>query len=189
MQAFASLYKKNLRNIAKISLEKAVIKQKHYSPSRRSFPEDVFDKGASFITIYKNGELRGCIGSVLPTMSIAQNIADNTYSAALEDSRFSAITEDELPYLTYSISLLSGFEEIKYSNEADLLNQIQNNIDGIVIRDGDRQGVFLPSVWEQLPDKEEFFKQLKVKAGMNPEYWNNRIKVYRFRTVEVKDGN
>lgn len=189
LQEFASLYKKDLRNIVKTSLQKAITKQKHYSPSRRSFPEDVFDKGASFVTIYKNGELRGCIGSVLPTMSIAQNIADNTYSAALEDSRFSAITEDELPYLTYSISLLSGFEEIKYGNETDLLNQIKNNIDGIVIRDGDRQGVFLPSVWEQLPDKEEFFKQLKVKAGMNPEYWNNRIKVYRFRTVEVKDGN
>ena len=118
---------------------------------------------------------------------IAQGIANNAYAAALEDNRFSPVTEDELPEITYSISLLTNFEKINYTNEQDVLKQIKAGKDGIVIRDGNRQGVFLPVVWTQLRDKTEFFKQLKIKAGMNPNYWNNGIKVYRFRAVEIKN--
>lgn len=189
LQDYVALYGKNLQRIAYISLEKAVRNHKKYSPSRRSYPEEIFDKGASFVTLYKKGELRGCIGSVLPSMSIAQDIADNTYAAALEDKRFSPITAKELPNITYTISLLTGFEEIIYHNEQDLIKKINRDIDGIVIRDGNRQGVFLPDVWKIFPNKEEFFKQLKIKAGLNPNYWSNNIKVYRFRTVEVEYEN
>jgi len=189
LKTFSELYGKFLLQIARNSVEKAVKHHKSYSPSRSSFPEDLFDKGASFVTLRKNNELRGCIGSILPNASIAQDVSSNAYAAALEDSRFSPISETELPQLNYSISLLSGFEKIQYNNESDLLDKIQPKIDGIVIRDGNRQGVFLPSVWNELPKKSDFFKQLKIKAGINPNYWNNRIKVYRFRTVEIKDEN
>ena len=86
--------------------------------------------------------------------------------------------------------MLSGFEAINYKDEADLLSKIIQGVDGIVIRDGNRQGVFLPAVWKQLPDKAEFLNNLKIKAGMSPSYWSNRIKVYRFRVVEIsKDEN
>ena len=187
LKAYKSLYSENLLEIAKSSVEKAVRHGGAYSPSRRHYPEQLFDKGAAFVTIYKNGELRGCIGSVLPRTAIALDIAANARAAALEDSRFSPITVEELPHLSYEVSLLSGFEKISYTNEAEVLRKIKQGIDGIVIRDGNRQGVFLPSVWKQLPHKEEFFKQLKIKAGMNPNYWNNRINVYRFRTVEIKN--
>lgn len=189
LQNFANLYGSHLREIAKISLEKAVKYKKRYSPSRASFPEVIFDKGATFVTLHKNGELRGCIGSILPSMSVAQNVSDNAYAAAMEDSRFSPVKEDELSELTYSIALLSGFEKIEYADEQDVLKKIRQGRDGIVIRDGNRQGVFLPSVWKEIADKTEFFKKLKIKAGMNPNYWNNRINVYRFRTVEITDEN
>ena len=187
LENFSRLYKEHLLQIAQISLEKAVKYGKHYSPSRRSFPEDIFDKGAVFVTLKKNGELRGCIGSILPTMSVAQNIADNAYAAALSDKRFLPVEEKELPEITYSIALLTNFEKVEYKSEQDVLNKIKAGIDGLVIRDGDRQGVFLPAVWKELPDKNNFFKHLKIKAGMNPNYWNNRINVYRFRTVEVRN--
>lgn len=189
LNEFSKLYAEHLKNIAKTSIERAVKSKKHYSPSKSHFPEDVFDKGASFVTLYKKGELRGCIGTVLPVSSIAQDIANNAYAAALEDSRFPPVTEEELPDLSYSIALLSGFEKINYTNEADVIEQIKANVDGLIIRDGNRQGVFLPAVWKELPNKEDFFKHLKIKAGMNPNYWNNRIVVYRFRTVEIKDEN
>lgn len=189
LKAYKSLYGENLLEIAKTSVEKAVRRGGTYSPSRRHYPEQLFDKGASFVTIYKNGELRGCVGSVLPRTAIALDIAANAYAAAFEDSRFSPVTAEELPQLSYEVSLLSGFEKISYANEAEVLRKIKPSIDGIVIRDGNRQGVFLPSVWRQIPQPDEFFKQLKIKAGMNPNYWNNRINVYRFRTVEIKNEN
>ena len=118
----------------------------------------------------------------------AQDVAKNTYLAAMEDSRFSPLTQDELKDLSFSVSLLTGFEPIIYKNSEDLLSQIKAGIDGIIIRDGDRQGLFLPSVWQELPDKEEFMKQLKIKAGINPSYWSENLKVYRFRTVEIKSN-
>ena len=189
LKDFAKAYGKELRQIVQSSLEKAVHHHKHYSPSKRNFSEDLFNKGASFVTLYKKNQLRGCIDSIVPSVSIAHDVADNTYAAALEDNRFSPLSIEELPEITYSISLLTNVEEIKYYNERDLIRKIKAGIDGIVIQDGNRQGAFLPVVWKEFPKKEEFFKQLKIKAGMSPSYWNNQIKVYRFRTVEIKNEN
>ena len=75
---------------------------------------------------------------------------------------------------------------MSYQDEEDLRRQLQPGVDGLVIRDGDRQGLFLPSVWKQLPTPEEFLDNLKIKAGLSPSYWSNNIKVYRFRVVEIK---
>lgn len=188
LRLFAEAYKKELLQIASQALSESIVRHKDYSPSRKDYSNELFDKGASFVTLKLNGELRGCIGTVVPHVAIAHDIANNTFRAALEDSRFPPLTEAELPQVDFSISLLTGFERIRYLNEADLLNRIKPGIDGIIIRDGDRQGLFLPSVWKELPDKNEFLKNLKIKAGMNPGFWSNNIKVYRFRTVEIKNN-
>ena len=84
--------------------------------------------------------------------------------------------------------MLTGYERINYKDEADLLSQLRPGVDGLVIRDGNRQGLFLPSVWEQIPDSKNFLNNLKLKAGMSPSFWSNDIKVYRFRTVEIKEN-
>lgn len=185
LRSFASHHGKELMNISRLSLEEAVLKNKHFKPHRDDYPDVLFNKGAAFVTLEKHGELRGCIGSLMPNQSIAYDIALNSYSAAMEDNRFSQIEPEELKDIKISISLLSGFEPTTYNSEEDLLTKIVKGVDGIVIRDGDRQGVFLPSVWKQLPDPQEFLNNLKLKAGMSPTYWSNKIKVYRFRVVEI----
>ena len=140
--------------------------------------------------MYKNGEVRGSSGSLLPTEAVAFAAAQNAYSAALEDKNFTPISKDELSQIKISLSLLTGFERINYKNEADLLKKIQVGSDGLVIRDGNRQGVFLPSEWKKYPKPQEFLNNLKIKTGMSPAYWSNRIKVYRFKAVEIsKDEN
>ena len=148
----------------------------------------MFDKGASFVTLTRAGKLLGCIGSVFAHQSIARDVADNTYAAALEDKRFNPLTADDLAQTEITISLLTGYERIRYQDEADLIRQIEAGKDGIVLRSGDRQALFLPSVWKELPDKQEFLNNLKLKAGMTPSYWSNKIKVYRFYTVEITDN-
>ncbi len=187
LKLFSENYGETLLNIAEQSVSKAVIEHHKYSPSRDDYDDVLFDKGAAFVTLTdKNGELRGCIGTIVPNQGIAKDVASNAYRAAIEDSRFHPVSETELEGLNISISLLSGFERIRYMDEADLLTKINQVVDGIIIRDGNRQGVFLPSVWQQLPEKQEFLNNLKVKAGISPSYWSNKIKVYRFRTVEIK---
>ena len=158
LEDFASVHGTSLFKIAQISLEEALMYGKKYSPSRRDYDNTLFNKGASFV------------------------------AAALEDKRFNPLTAQDLPNLKISISLLTGYERIRYQDEADLLRQIEAGKDGIVLRSGDRQALFLPSVWKELPDKQEFLNNLKLKAGMTPSYWSNKIKVYRFYTVEITDN-
>jgi AmmeMemoRadiSam system protein A len=147
----------------------------------------MFDKGASFVTLEKNKELRGCIGTIVPHTAISHDIARNTYKAALEDDRFEPVTEEELKDISIHISLLTDFERIRYLTEDDLLEQVIAGTDGLIIRDGNRQGLFLPAVWEKIPDKKTFLRELKIKAGISPSYQNNKIKIYRFRTVGVEN--
>ena len=185
LKDFTKMYGKDLLKLAYDSVSEAVLNDTTISISRGDYPNDMFNKGASFVTIYKNGELRGCIGTIVPHQAVVHDIAQNTYKAAKEDSRFSPIEPKELKDLTISISLLTDYEEIKYTDEADLLSKIKAGSDGIIIRDGNRQSVYLPSVWEQLPKKQEFLNSLKIKAGLSPTYWSNNIKTYRFRVVEI----
>ncbi len=186
LENFARHNREDILQIVKRSLSKAIDK-KHYTPDREDYPNVMFDKGATFVTLTKGEELRGCIGSLLPKQAVALDIAQNTYSAANEDSRFKPITLEELSEIKISVSFLSGYEKIIFNNEEDLLNQIIPNVDGLVLRDGDRQGLFLPSVWKQIPDKKEFLNNLKIKAGLSPSYWSDKVKIYRFRTVEITE--
>jgi AmmeMemoRadiSam system protein B/AmmeMemoRadiSam system protein A len=187
LEDFAELYGRDMIRIARLGLEEAVLSHKAYSPSRNDYADSLFDKGASFVTLEKGGKLRGCIGTVRPQTAISHDIARNAYLAALEDGRFSSIAPGELKDMSITVSQLTDFERIEYANEKDLLARITPGIDGLILRDGNRQGLFLPSVWKQLPDRKEFLGRLKVKAGIAPEYWSSAIKVYKFRTVEVKD--
>ena len=80
-----------------------------------NLPEEMSKRKAGvFVTIEKKGELRGCIGTYLPTrINIAEEIIHNAVAAASEDYRFSQIKEDELPCLSYTVSILSYPEEIR----------------------------------------------------------------------------
>lgn len=185
INAFAEKYGKDLLKIAKISLDESVLHKRRFKPSRDDYPDILFNKGASFVTLEKDGELRGCIGSLLPAQAVADNVAQNAYAAAMEDNRFSPVQPEESDKIKISISLLTGFEPVNYKSEEDLVSQLAKGVDGLILRDGDRQGVFLPAVWKQLSEPQEFLNNLKMKAGMSPSYWSNRIKVYRFRGVEI----
>lgn len=124
---------------------------RRFEPSRGDWPDKLFDKGAAFVTLTVKDSLRGCIGTVVPYQAVALDVAANAYEAAMEDSRFQPVKPEELPGIDIEISLLTDYEEIDFADEKELLTKIRPGVDGLIIRDGDRQGLFLPSVWEQLP--------------------------------------
>lgn len=189
LQNFARHHKQSLLKIVKQSILTAIEQGKRYHPKREDFDNALFNKGASFVTIKKNGRLRGCIGSVIPNQSVAHSLSDNAFSAALNDKRFSRLTSEELKNIDFTISLLTNFEPIIFDSYSDLLSKIEPKTDGLIIEDGERQGVFLPSVWQQIPNKDDFITELKIKAGISPTYWSQKIKIYRFRTVEITNDN
>lgn len=138
--------------------------------------------GASFVTLKRTGQLRGCIGTLIANQALAQDVATNAYSAAFRDPRFDPLGGDELEGLLISISVLSTPQPMVFSNEADLLAQLQPGIDGLILKEGNRRGTFLPSVWESLPSPQEFWPRLKMKAGLDPDYWSDSLLVERYTT-------
>lgn len=150
------------------------------------FPKVFAEGGACFVTLEKNNQLRGCIGSIIPHRSLIEDIVINAQHAAFKDYRFNPVTKEEIPELQIAVSLLSIPQKISFKDEVDLMEQIRPYNDGIIIRDGNHQSVYLPSVWEQLPDKKDFLRSLKVKAGLAPDYFSNNFEAYRFETIYIK---
>jgi AmmeMemoRadiSam system protein A len=102
------------------------------------------------------------------------------------DPRFQPLRRDEFDELSIDVSLLSAPEKMRFDDEADLLNQIRTFVDGIIIKDKGLQAVYLPSVWEQLPEKEQFLQSLKIKAGMAQKHFSDTFQAYRFTTEYIK---
>ena len=92
----------------------------------------------------------------------------------------------EFEKLSIAVSLLSQPESISFASEKDLLEQIEPFKDGLIIKDDVYQAVYLPSVWEQLPDKKDFLSSLKVKAGLSADYFSNTFEAFKFNSEYIK---
>ena len=124
------------------------------------------EKRATFVTLSLHGELRGCIGSLLPHRSLLDDILDNARSAAFRDPRFLPLNKAEFEEVEIELSLLSVPETLEYSSIDDLKSKIRLGEDGVILRLDGYQATFLPQVWEQLPTFELFFNHLCQKAGL-----------------------
>ena len=147
-----------------------------------NFEQDLKEMRACFVTLHLDGQLRGCIGSLEAHQPLIDDINHNAFSAAFRDPRFLPLSESEFNNISISLSILTPPSKIEFSSEADLLKQIRPGIDGLIIEDMERRGTFLPSVWEQLPDKSDFLLHLKMKAGLPPQYWSDTLQISRYET-------
>lgn len=175
-----NFYSKYIINLAKASIL-AAINGEEFIPER--IPPVLSQYGASFVTLKLNGELRGCIGSVYPTKPLVLDIIDNARNAAFQDFRFEPLTMAEFNKIEVEISLLSEIKRIQYKDERDLLSKIYPH--GIILAERDRRAVYLPVVWEQLPDREVFLNSLKEKAGFPADYFSRSIEAYKFSATSI----
>ena len=139
---------------------------------------------ATFITLTKNGQLRGCIGSLQAHRSLREDIEANAQAAAFQDPRFEPLKFDELRQVRIEVSLLSHLAPIEFSSEADLLSKLRPGEDGLVLELGRQRGTFLPQVWQTLPTPEAFFGELKRKAGLPRDFWDAGIRVSRYSVAK-----
>ncbi len=135
---------------------------------------------ATFVTLKKDGHLRGCIGSLQAHRSLREDIHANAQAAAFRDPRFEALKFEELRAIRIEVSLLSPLDPLEFSNEADLLRKLRPGDDGLVLDHGGQRGTFLPQVWDTLPTAEAFLRELKRKAGLPRDFWDARIRLSRF---------
>ncbi|PKM44170.1 MAG: AMMECR1 domain-containing protein [Gammaproteobacteria bacterium HGW-Gammaproteobacteria-1] len=146
------------------------------------YPEELRVPRATFVTLHRHGELRGCIGMLEAVRPLVEDVAHNSYAAAFEDPRFAPLAAWELEGLDLHISVLSPPECMTCASEADLLQQLRPGIDGLILRDSHCRGTFLPSVWESLSDPCDFLRHLKRKAGLPADWWSDTLTVERYTT-------
>lgn len=159
-----------LLRLARSAVELAARERKHINLPSDLAP-DLKEKKGAFVTLTKQGELRGCIGNIYPDLPLAEAVATNAYRAALNDPRFSPVTPEELPEIELEVSVLSVPQPLAFSSPAELLQKLRPHQDGVVLQIGAHRSTFLPQVWEKLPNAEDFLDHLTAKAGLPASAW------------------
>lgn len=171
--------------LARQALELGVHSQPLPPLDLESIPPRLREPGASFVTLTRKGELRGCVGALEPYMPLAEDVREHAVAAALQDFRFPPVTPRELPEIEIEISRLTAPEPLDYTRPEELPSRIRPGIDGVVLRDGLRRATFLPQVWEKLPRPEDFLGHLCLKMGVDAGYW--RYKKLQVSTYQVEE--
>jgi len=127
----------------------------------------------TFVTLKIKDRLRGCIGNLTSTETVLEGVRRNSINAALHDPRFSPLSQDELLQCRIEVSILSEPQPLIHSGGQDLIKKLRPHVDGLIIRKGHASATFLPQVWEQLPEPEEFLAHLCLKAGLPSDDWKN----------------
>ena len=175
----------NLTLLAALSIDHGLTNNKAFTITPEDHPKILRENGACFVTLKKNGKLRGCIGTPKAYRSLVDDIAENAYQAAFADPRFPKLTSEERYEIEISLSILSPQNKMTFKDEDELMAQLRPGTDGLIIEDGNMRALFLPSVWSQLPNHNAFLKRLKIKAGMPPNYWSNNMRAWRFIAAET----
>ena len=137
-------------------------------------PEMLSRKAGAFVSIHKNGNLRGCIGTILPTTgSVAEEIIQNAISASTRDPRFPAITKNELSELEVSVDVLGEPEDIDSPDELDVKRY------GVIVTKGFRRGLLLPDL-EGVDTVEDQIAISKMKAGIGAD---EEVSLQRFEVI------
>jgi AmmeMemoRadiSam system protein A len=175
-------HRKQLLEIAEASIRHGLTEGHALPVNTEEYPEEFRQRRACFVTLNRNGDLRGCIGHLEAVQPLVADIAENAYAAAFHDPRFPRLSERELVDLDIHISILTPARPLEFSSQQDLIRRLRPGIDGLILEDGTRRGTFLPSVWESLPDPRSFLAHLKLKAGLPAGYWSDSITIYRYET-------
>ena len=136
----------------------------------------------TFVTLKIKGQLRGCIGNLTASESLVSGIRRNALNAAFHDPRFAALSASELDRVEIEVSILTEPKPLNYQDSADLLKKLRPKVDGVTIGLGHASATFLPQVWEQLPNPQDFLSHLCMKAGLAADAWqNNKLEVSTYQ--------
>jgi len=160
--------------LARYSLETFV---KTHKPAKlpKNLPEELINRRAgAFVSLHKNGNLRGCIGTIMATRNnLAEEILQNAISACSQDPRFNPVEVDELDEIEYSVDVLGEPERIFSVNDLDVKKY------GVIVENGGRRGLLLPDL-EGVDTVEEQIAIAKRKANIRAD---EKVNLWRFEVI------
>lgn len=157
---------KELLTLARQTLEN------YFEKKEMKVPEEIrkkhSEKRACFVTLTKNKNLRGCVGSLEPRQELWKDVQENAINAGFNDFRFPSLSKEELDKIKIEVSVLSKPKKLGKGKE--VFDKINNKM-GIILEKHGNSATFLPQVWEQIPNKEVFLEELSMKAGLDKDDW------------------
>jgi AmmeMemoRadiSam system protein A len=171
-----------LLDVAEAAIAAGVAGAAHETPTLDAPPPGLRSRRGAFVTLTVAGELNGCIGRVEGDESLVVAVARLARAAAFADPRLPALRALDLPHLTIELSVLSPLAAVDAADRPGLIRALRPGLDGVVVGGAGARGLFLPTVWEQLPDPEDFLDALWGKAGWPPGTWPADLRAHRFTT-------
>jgi len=160
-------HRRQLLRLARTSIE-STLDGRAPELNAEAFDEELRRPAGAFVTLTKNGDLRGCIGSIRAMEPLYRAVASSAISAALRDPRFFPLRKDELPHVELEISVMGPIEQVHD------VNAIEVGRDGLIISRGRFAGLLLPQVASEYGwDRETFLDQTCLKAGLQPDAWRS----------------
>jgi len=145
------------------------------------FPERLREKGASFVTLRRGSELLGCIGTLEPFQPLAVDVVEHAWAAAFADPRFHALGTDEFADLTVEVSVLGPLHWLSVASLDELRSALRPGVDGLLIATDGHRATFLPSVWPDVRDVDDFLDLLWRKAALTPGTWVEGLKAATYQ--------
>jgi len=179
---------KILLRLAREAMERGVRGEELPALDLSRLPASLREEGSSFITLTRDGQLRGCIGSLEAYQSLAEDVREHAIAAALKDPRFPPVREEELSGIRIEVSRMTPPVALEYKDANDLLSKLHPFVDGVILRDGFQRTTFLPQVWEKIPDPADFLDNLCYKMRATPDLWRSKhLDVLTYRVEEFHE--
>lgn len=146
------------------------------------------ERGATFVTLTIDGQLRGCIGTLEPTKALVDDVVEHAVAAAFQDYRFPPVIVEELDAIKIEISRLTSPCALVFDNPEDLLAKLRPGVDGVILKYGPLRATFLPQVWEKISDPSEFLDHLCAKMGAPVDLWRRqKLEVFVYQVEEFHE--
>jgi AmmeMemoRadiSam system protein A len=184
----SSAERARLLTVARASIIEGLDTGQPLQPSADSLAGVLGAHLASFVTLRKHRDLRGCMGSLNATRPLARDVANAAFNAALRDPRFAPLALPELAEIRIEISVLTPMTRLAIGSERELFEALTPFEDGLLLEDDYHRATFLPKVWESLPAPPDFLSALKQKAGLPPGYPVTRLRLRRYGAVSFAEA-
>jgi len=172
----------NPEKLAKLVIETYLTSRRLPKIKANEVAPELTKQGACFVTVYVGSQLRGCIGSWRAFEPLYQNIIRHAIDAVSLDFRFPAITKAELPKLKIEVSVLTPPKRWQPKNKEEMLAFLGKIKPGLVLEKAGQRALFLPQVWDDLPNPADFLSHLALKAGLKETVWQEPgVKFWIFR--------
>jgi len=143
---------------------------------------------ATFVTLFTEGALHGCIGSLQATRCLEDDVRANAVAAAFRDPRFAPLRLAELAVTRFEVSVLEPAVPLVVENEAEAVRALVPNRDGVTLLWRDRRATLLPQVWSALPHPADFLGALKRKAGLPADFWSSEVRLERYTVTRFEEA-